>query len=346
MEQNCVQAWERRIPGIDLLRCLGLLMVVSVHFFLYNGFYSELQQGSLMWFWDSVRWLCFGCNGVFMMLTGFLMSGKPLDGRYYLRLVPVLVSYTLTCLISYPIRHFVQGETLSLQEWIHNFLSFSNYSWYIEMYIGLILFSPFLNLALRQVQRPGHLLALAGVMVVLTALPDLTGLDLLPDYWTGLYPITYYVIGAVLSRIRPQISAWRCLLAAAAAAMGQGFASVLMTDGTFAEGLTAGYGGTWVTLTVTLLFLGIFSVSVSARFSRLLSWLSEGCLEGFLLSRLFDTWVYDLLPRWHTPKKYGLLYLCVTIPIFFASILLGKLVHGLSRSVSGRLLRKCGFSKK
>ena len=36
-------------PGIDLLRCVGLLFVVSVHFFLYNGFYYEPQIGLRMW---------------------------------------------------------------------------------------------------------------------------------------------------------------------------------------------------------------------------------------------------------------------------------------------------------
>ena len=326
----------KRLPGLDLLRCIGLLFVVSIHFFLYNGFYNEPQVGAAMWAADSFRWLFFGCNGIFMMLTGYLMSGKPMSSRYYMRLFPILLSYTLTCLISYPIRHFLLGEPLPLSDWIHNYFSFSNYGWYIEMYIGLILFSPVLNLSLRQMQTPRQLTGFAGLMLFLTALPTVTDLDLLPDYWTCLYPITYYVIGAVICRLQPKISTLLCLLGAAAAVMGQGLASVLLTDNGFSEGYTAGYGGLWVTLTVTLLFLGLYHISLPRNLAKILAWCSGGCFEGYLLSRLMDVWVYDLFPRWHTPEKYGLLYLCVTIPVFIFSVLSGKLVH----SISGHILRR------
>lgn len=38
---------KRREPGLDLLRALGLLAVVSFHFFLYNGFYARPQTGAV-----------------------------------------------------------------------------------------------------------------------------------------------------------------------------------------------------------------------------------------------------------------------------------------------------------
>lgn len=40
---------QKREPGIDLFRCLGLLFVTGLHAFLYNGFYSEIQAGPEMW---------------------------------------------------------------------------------------------------------------------------------------------------------------------------------------------------------------------------------------------------------------------------------------------------------
>ncbi len=326
-------SFSKRLPGLDLIRCLGLLFVVSVHFFLYNGFYSEPQTGAAMWVSDSFRWLFFGCNGIFMMLTGYLMSQKPMTSGYYRRLIPILVSYTLTCLISYPIRHFFLGEVLSIQEWIHNYFSFSNYSWYVEMYIGLILFSPIVNLALEQMHTSRQLTGIAGVMILLTALPSATDLDVLPDYWTGLYPITYYIIGAVISRRQPKLPGKLCLSGVALSVMGQGLASVLLTDEGFSKGFTAGYGGLWVTLTVTLLFLGLYRISIPQKWAKVLAWISGGCFEGYILSRLVDVWAYAAIPQWHTPEKYLLLYICVTIPIFIFSVLSGKLVHSLSQLI-------------
>lgn len=323
----------KRLPGLDLLRCLGLLFVCSIHFFLYNGFYYEPQMGAAMWAADSFRWLFFGCNGLFMMLTGYLMSQKEMTARYYLRLLPLLISYTLTCLISYPIRHFVQGEHLTIWEWLQNFFSFSNYAWYAEMYIGLILFSPILNLALRCMQKKQELIGFAIVMLFLTAVPNLTDLDILPDYWTGLYPITYYVIGAVIARLQPKVPPLLCLLGVTISVMGQGLASVFMTDQGFSEGFTAGYGGFWVTLTMTLLFIGLYQIRVPSGCQKLLAWASGGCFEGYILSRLLDTWLYAAFPQWHHPENYVQLYICVTIPIFIFAVLAGKGTHAISQMI-------------
>ena len=327
----------KRLPGLDLLRCLGLLFVVSIHFFLYNGFYYEPQVGAAMWAADSFRWLFFGCNGLFMMLTGYLMSQKEMTSRYYMRLLPLLISYTLTCLISYPIRHFVQGEHLTIWEWLQNFFSFSNYAWYAEMYIGLILFSPILNLALCCMQKKRELIGFAIVMLFLTAVPNLTDLDLLPDYWTGLYPITYYVIGAVIARLQPKVPPLLCLLGVAISVMGQGMASVLMTDQGFSEGFTAGYGGLWVTLTMTLLFVGLYRIHLPSGCQKIMAWASGGCFEGYILSRLLDTWLYSMVPQWHHPEKYVLLYICVTIPIFIFAVLAGKGTHAISQMIWRRI---------
>ena len=208
-----------RQPGIDLLRCLGLLFVNGVHAFLYNGYYYEPQMGILMWGANSFKWLFFTCNGLFLLLTGYLKCEKPLTKSYYRSLLPILTGYLLTCLVTFPIRHFLIGEKLSLYEWLEKMVTFGNYAWYIEMYIGLLLLSPIINLALGQLKEPKQLYWAAGTMVVISALSSVTPINLAPDYWTSLYPVTYYVIGAVIRKLQPQIKSWLCLTLAAAFSM-------------------------------------------------------------------------------------------------------------------------------
>lgn len=320
----------QRQPGIDLIRCLGLLFVNGVHAFLKNGFYSEAQAGLVMWGADSVRWLFFGCNGIFMMLTGYLKCTKPLNRDYYRSLIPILVGYVLTCAVSFPIRHFLLNDQLDLFGWVEKLVTFGNYAWYVEMYIGLFLFAPVINLALQALKEPKQLFWLAGTMVFLTALPSITAINLIPDYWTSLYPVTYYVIGAVIRRLQPQRKAWPCLLGAGLTAMFLGLMTLITTDETFSKGFGQGYGGFWITVIVTLLFLGLYRFQAGPRLSKVLAWCAGGVFEGYMLSRLFDVWLYDCFKQWHMPETYPLLFLCVTIPIFLASILMGKAVHALA----------------
>lgn len=326
----------KREPGIDLIRCLGLFFVNGIHFFLKNGYYSEPQVGAVMWAADSFRWLFFSCNGLFLLLTGYLKSTKPFSKDYYKSLLPILTGYLLTCLITYPIRHFGLGETLSLFEWVGNFFTFSNYAWYLEMYIGLLLFSPVINLALSQIKEEKALLGLAGVMVFLTALPSITTINLIPDAWTSMYPVTFYVIGAVIRRVRPSVKVWQGLALTAVTVMFMALVSLISTDKVFSKGFTQGNGGFWNTLVATLVFLTFYRVEFPAAFGKLLSQMSQGVLEGYLLSIVLDRSMYAAFPQWHSPEKYPILFVCVTIPIFLISITAGRGVH----EISIRLCRK------
>ena len=123
---------QNRESGVDLFRCLGLLFVTGLHSFLYNGFYSELQ-GLSMFGSNMARWLFSACNGMFMLLTGYLKSTRPLNRQYFRGLLTVLVGYALTCLISYPIRFFLLGEGDPLSVWIDRFFTFDGYGWDIGM---------------------------------------------------------------------------------------------------------------------------------------------------------------------------------------------------------------------
>lgn len=327
-----------RCPGLDLLRCLGLLFVNGIHAFLYNGFYAEPQTGAAIWAADCFRWLFFCCNGIFMTLTGYLKCEKPLNRAYYRSLLPILTGYVLTCAVSFPIRHFLIGEKLSLLEWLEKLVAFGNYGWYVEMYLGLILFCPVINLVLERMTQVKQYLWLAGTMVLLTALPSITPLNLIPDYWEPLYPVTYYVLGAVIRKLSPKIRPWICLTMAGITVLLMGFFSVVSTDANFSDGFGQGYGGFWVTMLVVWLFLGLYQAKISPRVGKVLSWMAGGCFEGYMLSRLFDVWIYNTIPAWHVPAMYPLLFLCVTVPVFFASVLAGKAVHTLTLRLCRRFL--------
>lgn len=327
----------KREPGLDLIRVVGVLFVVSLHQFLYNGFYSQPQNGSVMWAATSFRWLFFCCNGIFMMLTGYLKSGKLFTKGYYKGLIPILIGYVLCCVVIFPLQYQILTEKLPLSEWVNKLVGFGNYAWYVEMYIGLILFSPLINLGLEQIKEPKRLYGIAGILFCMTALPGLTPLNLAPDYWTSLYPVTYYVLGAVIRRTQPDVKPWQGLGAALLICMDLGLVSNLTTDGGFSSGYTQGYGGFWTTLITLAVFLGLYRVKPGEQVSSALSWLAGGCYEGYMLSLIPDLCVYGLVRQWHTPEKWWLVYLCVTIPIFLVSLLAGKLVHTLAMKITSWL---------
>lgn len=327
----------KRENGADLYRILGLLFVNMLHACLYNGFYYEAQEGVAVWMANSMRWLVFGCNAMFMLLTGYLKTTSPWGRRYYKSLVAVLVGYVLTCVISYPIRYFYIGEKDSLQVWLERFVGFSNYAWYVEMYIGLFMISPLVNLALDKITDPKKQWFLAFTLLLVTVGYTATALPILPDYCGSMYPIALYTLGAVIRRTQPKVPAWFGLLAAALTAMGLGYVTMKTATNGFYGGFSQGYGGFWIVLMVTGLFFGVYRIRVGERCGKVLAFLSGGVFEGYILSRLFDVWVYGTVKQWHSPEYYPLIFLCVTLPVFVTSLLAGKLVNTISVAITRQL---------
>lgn len=329
----------KRESGADLYRILGLLFVNTLHACLYNGFYYEAQEGLAMWVANSVRWLVFGCNAMFMLLTGYLKTVSPWGRRYYKSLVAVLIGYALTCVISYPIRYFWIGERDPLMTWLERFVTFSNYAWYIEMYIGLFFISPLINLALDHIQNPKKQWFLAISLLVITTGHSASIINLLPDYSGSFYPLALYTLGAVIRRTQPKVPALAGLLGAAMVAMGLGYVTMCTAAEGFYSGFSQGYGGFWIVLMVVCLFLGVYRLRIGPRLAKVLAFLSGGVLEGYILSRLLDVWIYGTVPQWHSPEKYILIFLCVTLPVFAVSLLSGKLVNMVSAFLTGQLWR-------
>lgn len=144
----------------------------------------------------------------FLLLSGFLLSTKPFDGKYYKRGLNVILSYIFFSVVVILFRKYYLHEELSWLKWILKIFDYSAipYAWYIEMWIGLFLLSPFLNILYRNIETKKRKQLLLGILVFLTAVPYLTnryGQHIMPEYWKQIYPFTFYFIGAYIKEYKP-----------------------------------------------------------------------------------------------------------------------------------------------
>ena len=138
-----------RNSAMDIIRIVAVFTVISIHFFLHNGFYSQTVKGTEMYIMVLMRTFFSVCVPLFIILTGYLMSSKTLSKKYYSGIVNTLIVFvlaTIVCMVFISIKY---GDQFTFKDFILNTLNFkgANYSWYIEMYFGLFLIIPFLNLA-------------------------------------------------------------------------------------------------------------------------------------------------------------------------------------------------------
>ena len=141
----------KRESGLDLLRCFATFLVVLGHSFMSNGYTITPQVGVSMWLAGGFQLMGRCSVGIFLMLTGYLQSHKTDLRSCYRGLPTVLMSYLIAAAISIPIRHYVYGDVQSLTTWMQRLFGYGGayYGWYVEVYVGLTLLTPFLNVALK-----------------------------------------------------------------------------------------------------------------------------------------------------------------------------------------------------
>ncbi len=215
---------------LDIIRVIAVFSVIGVHFFLNSGFYEITVKGMAMFLGTLLRTLFMICVPLFLLLSGYLMKNKVLSKKYYMGIGKVIGVYIISTLVCLTFMKFVLKQEVTLLSGIKNLLSYQQYSWYVEMYIGLFLIIPFLNLIFKGLDSKGKKVLLL-TMIFLTAIPSTfnsfdflkrfgVGFDIVPyshytkifpDFWLKLYPVTYYFFGAYIRENREKICKCRLI---------------------------------------------------------------------------------------------------------------------------------------
>ena len=358
-----------RNSALDIIRIFALFCVVSLHFFLYSGYYVlPLADGNL-YFATLARSFFMICVPLFLLLTGYLMHNKKATKEYYTKIIRIIGEYVLASLFCMAALAFHHGNGLA--DIIRHFflqslgiLSFeaAEYGWYVEMYIGLFLFIPYLNVlynGLSEKRAKQHLII---TMLLLTSIPEALNsisfslpwtmqfndpsnvLKLLPNWWSAFYPITYYFIGAYLSEYPPQLSKAKSLILLAISNLISGTVNYLNSKGDI---LVWGSWQTHQSLFVAMQAIFVFTLllqldtsRVGTRGQRFLALISDLTFSAYLVSSVFDKLFYRLAGmRDGSPAYNPTLYFLLVPLVLFCSLFAAFILISIYRILHTTILR-------
>lgn len=359
----------------DLIRCVAVYSVSSVHFLLNSGFYSQPVEGIPMLVMCMYRSCFMVCVPLFLLLTGYLMWEKQLTGKYYRGILKTVEIYVLVSLITLLYKKFAQGKDMTVGSAILDILDYkaAGYAWYIEMYFGLFLIIPFLNGAYHSLSTKRGKQILVVTMISLTMLPKMLNNfnfttdgwwaspslsesynGLVPGFFTAMYPLTYYFIGAYLREYGCSLRRWKNVLLFLFAVAAFGAYNFYRSDGQdFVWGSNNTWGGENL-ITAVLLFIFLMNLHPD----RWKSWIqaalvqiSKVSLALYLLSWIFDQEIYSvfkaLVPEVQARWKYVIpvvpsVFLCS----FLAAFVLYRVRDLLHEAVHFRKTQIDSFPKK
>lgn len=208
---------ESRDFGLDVVKVIAMVFVLSVHFFLYNGhYYSYIigpNQATDFILTTIVRDLFFICVPLFLLVSGALSYYHPADlsKKHFVKITPIIVNSLIigAFVIIYKLANATPGvedPALTPYRLLQGLWSATlpSYGWYVNMYVTLFVFMPIIDIAYNSLDTQKKKTCMMIVFIVITFLPKALNqikiedqsLGVMPSYFAALlWPATYYVIG-------------------------------------------------------------------------------------------------------------------------------------------------------
>lgn len=293
------------------------------------------------------------CVPLFITLTGYLMCNKKLCIDYYKRIVKILTTYLLCSIIySIFIRYYL-NSSFSFYDFFKDLLSYRGtpYAWYVEMYIGLFILIPFLNLIFNNLKSKNECQILLFSLIVLVSFPcmfniykideigwwfnpasDSQYFKVFPSWWVSIYPLLYYFLGAYFRNYFSKVKTKNIIMMLLFVVFISGLFSFYRSySSAFVTGIWNEYYSLFTFILTFLVFSLILGFNFKIRSERvkyILKKLSDATFGAYLLSRIFDYIFYDKLCLIFPIIEDRFIYApIIVVCIFFLSLLLSVVVN-------------------
>lgn len=199
----------KRVVGLDIVRTFAIALVILIHAMLIMGIGAREMNsvaafGEVMLF--RITWICVP---LFLMLTGYLNHKKEASKNYFLSVGKTALIFLFYSILVIIFRATYQNEDISLWGGIKMILgnTTQDRAWYVNMYFGLVLLVPFINVAWKAFNKKQKMIIIV-VLYLLTAVSKYifvisgkimdTPIVFISSYWWGLYFFVYYFLGAFI----------------------------------------------------------------------------------------------------------------------------------------------------
>lgn len=330
-----------RIVGIDLLRCIAMLMVVGLHYLGKGELLPDMSMSSnwtamgiVSWFLEAV---CIVAVNLYMLASGYFLSASSPKLSRLISLYFQIWFYSFGVGMVMQLLHLVPADDINTYNLLTMLLpvSMSHY-WFMTAYMFFYMLLPVLCIAVKNMTKSQHQVVLVVLLLFCTILKSVLPVVLENDAkgYDFLWYVVMFLIAAYIRKYNPSFVNKKSAFILYFIGLFGSFAEVLVLGK-----LCEKTGSLQRMLTISMDYNHIFSVAASVglfglfinvklgeKTGRVLTWLSSMSLGVYLFHeniRLRYFWQ----PLLGSGKVDGVLsliwhFLAAVICIFVAGILL------------------------
>lgn len=279
-----------------------------------------------------IRNFAMSCVPLFIILTGYLMSQKKLCRGYYKGVIRTLITFVIAeigCII-YDAIAFEKPILDQIKD-----IGLAHYSWYIDMYIGLFLLIPFLNLAYNSIDsKKRKQIFIITLFVICCLFPTIAGfLYKTQGWWHVAYPLAYYFAGCYIREYPPRLSCLKYIMMALLSnTLFVIFLNLRYPNAVMWRSAHTEYSSAFIYIVSLLLFCAMLKLHDKlggCKYARIvLPRISRLTLGAYLISYITDDIIYDTLRAYVHSDSTQLYFLPLTVTVsIIASLCLSYFIN-------------------
>ncbi|SFE23757.1 Acyltransferase family protein [Peptostreptococcaceae bacterium pGA-8] len=194
---------KKRYYGVDLLRCISMILVVILHTLGAGGVLDATAQGTMTF---SVVWLleiiAYPAVNIFAMISGFVGYSDEVYKFKYSNCISLWIRIVFYGIISTVVIYFVNSELVSTGDFFRVFFPITTRAyWYYTAYVVLVVLIPAINFVLRSLDKK-VLFSLLILIFLLSILETTTKQFALSGGYGFTWLALLYVLGAIIKKCK------------------------------------------------------------------------------------------------------------------------------------------------
>lgn len=307
--------------GIDIVKTVAIISVVGVHFFINTKFYTVELNNINLFIQTFIQQIFLTCIPLFLMATGYLNNNTKINKEYFKKIIPIISIYLIYSIPALYYRYTIAEIPFDIGLWISQVLNFKGhrYSWYINLYFGLFLMIPFLNRMYISLEDKKEKKTLILVLILLTNMAQF-----MPNYWRGIYPLTYFFVGKYIRDFSPKMRISKNIIYLILVVLLQAIIEYIAAGGGKYGHILTDYTSILRLIEAFLIFILVYKIQVSnIHFREVVINISKNTLDIYLASFITDRLTYRVLKPYSISQEN---YLYLLIPLVLTSFVFAYLL--------------------
>lgn len=338
-KQSPIKNGQDRNTGIDLLRLITDLYIIILHTLGLGGILGNLQKGTTQYkvFWFIEIWVFCAVN-IFVIISGFAgftTEEKKTDWSKYIMLWMQVVFYGVCIAVIYKQIHPEAGSYYTIRDMF--FPLTNDIYWYFSAYTGLYIIKPFLNAAVRSLEKATLKRLMIIIFIAFCCFSMYADPFRMTDGYSFSWFVILYLIGASLKKCETaeKVSAWKAFLGIMLPVLLTLFLKILdfnfqIMNIHFHPGILISYISP-MTVSAAVFHVILFSkVKLPGSVNKIIAFFSPGVFAVYLINTHPFLWLNEFENRfaaWSGLRTVSAVFrvLCYSVIFVIISLLLDKI---------------------